>query len=221
VVYVHTDGINTNVDVDVDWLTNRLRQLLKHTFPESEPEHISMDKDYFKEGVWLQVGNYVLRNMDGSVTKHGSTFKSTSRSKFYLKVLEKLLDARLNNTVSSSFIDKLYSLEEYELDDFIMRKSQGRSKDKYLSETDLIMKLIKQGEEIGIPSAEGTTYYYVKTKDDYKLVEMVKDIDEIDLRYYWDTISTLLERFKLKSYIRKRPPLTVIDKKQKSLMEFI
>jgi hypothetical protein len=221
VVYVHTDGINTNVDVDVEWLTNRLRQVLKHTFPESEPEWISMDKDYFKEGVWLQVGNYVLRNEDGTVTKHGSTFKSTSRSKFYLKVLEKLTDARLNNTINKTFIDNLYSLDEYELDDFIMRKSQGRKKDEYKSETDLIMKLIEQGEAIGIPASEGTTYYYVKTKNDYQLVENVKSLDEIDLRYYWDTISTLLEKFQLSDYIKKRPPLTVIDKQQKSLMEWI
>ena len=28
VVYVHTDGINTNCDIDVDWLTKRLRLLL-------------------------------------------------------------------------------------------------------------------------------------------------------------------------------------------------
>ena len=127
----------------------------------------------------------------------------------------------MNNTINNTFIDKLYSLEEYELDDFIMRKSQGRKKEDYKSETDLIMKLIKQGEDMGIPNAEGTTYYYVKTKEDYKLIDAVKNIDEIDLRYYWDTISTLLERFKLKQYIKKRPPLTVIDKKQKSLMEFI
>ena len=28
VVYCHTDGINTNIDVDVDWLTKRLRLIL-------------------------------------------------------------------------------------------------------------------------------------------------------------------------------------------------
>ena len=126
VVYVHTDGINTNVDVDVEWLTNRLRRVLKHHIPDSEPEHIAMDKDYFKEGVWLQIGNYVLRNEDGSLTKHGSTFKATSRSKFYLRVLEKLIEARLDNTINHSFIDKLYDLKEYELDDFVMRRAMHR-----------------------------------------------------------------------------------------------
>jgi len=221
VVYVHTDGINTNVDVDETWLTNRLRLLLKHVITDTESDHIAMDKDYYKEGVWLQVGNYVLRNEDGSLTKHGSTFKATSRSKFYIKVLDKIIDARINNTVNQSFIDKLYELKEYELEDFVMRKNQGRKREDYKSETDLILTLMDQGKEIGIEPSEGTTYFYVKTKEGYRLESMIKSIDEIDIRYYWDTISTLLHKFQLVEWVRKKPPLTVLDNKQQSLMEWI
>jgi len=36
VVYVHTDGINTNVDVDVKWLTNRIRRIFKYHIPKAE-----------------------------------------------------------------------------------------------------------------------------------------------------------------------------------------
>ena len=221
VVYVHTDGINTNVDVDVDWLVKRLRLLMEHTFTNCEPQHITMDKDYFKEGVWLQIGNYVLRNEDGSLTKHGSTFKATTRSQFYLKVLDKIIDARINNTVNADFIEKLYDLEEYELSDFVMRKNQGRKKKDYKSETDLILKLIDQGESIGMVTSPGTTFYYVRTKVGYKLESMVKDIEEIDILYYWDTISVLLQKFTLSEWIKKKPPLTLLDKKQQSLMEWI
>ena len=221
VVYVHTDGINTNVDVDVDWVVRRLRTLMEHKLPESESEHIAMDKDYFNEGVWLQVGNYVLRNEDGTLTKHGSTFKATSRSKFYLKVLDKLVGGRLDNTINHSFIDKLYDFKEYELDDFIMRRGMHRKLEEYKSETDLTVQLIKMGQSIGIDQQEGNTYYYIKSKEGYKLVEMVKSIDEVDMRYYWDTINTLLDKFGLKRYIRKRPALTLIDKKQQSLMEWL
>ena len=221
VVYVHTDGINCNVDVDATWLVNRLRILLKHTFSTCEPEHITMDKDYYREGVWLQIGNYVLRNEDGSLTKHGSTFKATTRSKFYLKVLEKLIESRINNTITQKFIDSLYNLEEYEINDFVMRKSMGRAKDAYKSQTDLILKLIEQGEGIGMTPSEGTTFYYVKTREGYKLESMVKNIDEIDITYYWDTVSTLLHKFSLVEWIKKAPPLTLLDKKQQSLMEWI
>jgi len=194
---------------------------MKETFPNCEPNHIAMDKDYFKEGVWLQIGNYVLRNEDGSLTKHGSTFKATSRSKYYLKVLDKITEGRLNNTITQSFIDSIYDLKEYELTDFIMRKGMGRSKDEYKSETDLILKLIQQGEEIGIEATEGTTYFYIKTKTGYKLETLVKSIDEVDMRYYWDTISGLLKRFGLTAWVKKRPPITLLDKKQRDLMEWI
>ena len=220
-VYVHTDGINTNVDVDVDWLTNRLRRVLKYHIPKSEAEHISMDKDYFKEGVWLQIGNYVLRNEDGSLTKHGSTFKATSRSKFYLRVLEKLIEGRLNNTITHTFIENLYDFKEYELDDFVMRRAMHRALEDYKSQTDLTVKLIKMGQEIGIEPAEGTAYHYVKSKTGYQLRDTVKDVDEIDMRYYWDTVNTLLDKFGLKDRIRKRPPLTLLDEKQQSLLEWI
>jgi len=221
VVYVHTDGINTNVDVDVEWLTNRLQRLLKHHLPFTESSNISMDKDVFKEGVWIQVGNYILRNLDGSVTKHGSTFKSKSRSRFYNKVLDKLSDARLNNTVTNSFVDKLYDLEEYILEDFIMRRSTNRGYDDYKSETDLTVQLMNLGKQIGMEPAEGTTYFYAKTKEGYRLKEQIKTVDEIDITYYWDTISKLLIKFGLKEHVKKKPPLTLLDKKQQSLAEWI
>jgi DNA polymerase elongation subunit (family B) len=221
VVYVHTDGINTNVDVDVDWLTKRLQMLMKHHLPFTESENITMDKDVFQEGVWIQVGNYILRNLDGSVTKHGSTFKSKSRSIFYNKVLDRLADARLNNTVTNSFVDKLYDLEEYKLEDFIMRRSTNRGYDDYKSETDLTVQLMNLGKQIGMEPAEGTTYFYAKTKEGYRLKEQIKSVEEIDITYYWDTISNLLIKFGLKEYVKKKPPLTMLDKKQQSLAEWI
>ena len=50
---------------------------------------------------------------------------------------------------------------------------------------------------------------------------MVKDKSELDVKYYWDIISRQLEKFSLKTWIKKKPPLTLIDKKQKSLMEWL
>jgi hypothetical protein len=102
-----------------------------------------------------------------------------------------------------------------------MRKNQGRKREDYKSETDLILTLMAQGKEIGMEPAEGTTYFYVKTQDGYKLESMVNSIDEIDIRYYWDTISTLLKKFQLMEWVKKKPPLTVLDKKQQSLLEWI
>jgi hypothetical protein len=53
------------------------------------------------------------------------------------------------------------------------------------------------------------------------LKEQIKSIDEIDITYYWDTISNLLIKFGLKEYVKKKPPITMLDKKQQSLAEWI
>ena len=221
VVYIHTDGINTNVDINVNWLNKRLQQIMRLQFPGCEPEWIKVEKERFREGVWLQIGNYVLRNEDGSLTKHGSTFKSRARSKFYLKVLEKLIEGRLNNSITQKFIDNLYSLEEYNLYDFLQRRTMNRPFEEYKSENDLMVQLIKQGLDIGITPHVGNTYAYFKTKDGYRIEQVVDNKTDIDVRYHWNIISSLLQKFKLDSWVKKDPPLTIIDDKQQSLMDYI
>ena len=62
---------------------------------------------------------------------------------------------------------------------------------------------------------------YYKTKDGYKIAELTDGKAELDVRYYWDIVSRLLDKFGLKHLVRKNPPLTILDKKQKSLMEFV
>ena len=221
VVYVHTDGINTNCAVDVKWLTKRLRILLKHKIPEASEKWIDMDKDIYKEGFWLQIGNYVLRNKDGSLTAHGSTFKSRARSKFYLKALNKIINARLDNKIDNKFIDALYSLDGYELEDFLQRRSMNRNKTDYKSKNDLIMQLINQGEDIGIEPVIGTTYEFYKTKNGYRIAQLVHNKIDLDVKYHWNIITTLLAKFQLDEWCKKNPPLTLIDRHQKSLIEFI
>ena len=91
----------------------------------------------------------------------------------------------------------------------------------YVSETDMMITLATQGESIGIKPLPMTTYEYYKTKDGYKIAELTESKSELDVRYYWDIVSRLLEKFGLKHLIRKNPTLTILDKKQKSLMEFV
>ena len=190
-------------------------------FPDSNDEWIRMDKDIFKEGFWLQIGNYVLRNEDGSLTKHGSTFKSRSRSKFYIKTLDKLIEARLDNKINTTFIENLYSMDDYELEAFLQRRSMNRNKEDYKSENDLIVQMITQGEEIGMNPEIGTTFSYYKTKNGYKIEQLVSSKVDLDVKYHCDVITKLLKKFQLDDWCKKNPPLTLIDSKQKSLMEFI
>ena len=221
VVYVHTDGINTNCDIDVDWLVKRLRLILEATIPNVESKWIGLDKDEYKEGLWIQIGNYVLRNADDSITKHGSTFKASTRSKFYKQTINKLIDARLDNRVTKTFIDDLYDFDSLPMETFIQRRTLNRKIKDYKSETDMMIPLVKQGEEIGIEPLVRTSYHYYKTKEGYKIEQLVKSKTDLDVTYYWDIVSRLLDKFGLKHMIKKNPPLTILDRKQKSLMEWV
>ena len=221
VVYCHTDGINTNCDIDVDWLTKRLRLILEATIPNVESNWISLDKDVFREGIWIQIGNYVLRNEDGSVTKHGSTFKASTRSKFYKSILNRLIDARLDNRVTNTFIDELYNFDDLPMETFIQRRTLNRKFEDYKSETDMMIPLVKQGIEVGIQPEIRTTYEYYKTKDGYRIKELVKSKTDLDVSYYWNIVTKLLDKFGLAHYVKKKPPLTLLDRSQQSLMEWV
>jgi len=221
VVYVHTDGINTNCDIDVDWLTKRLRLILDATIPNVESKWISLDKDTFKEGLWLQIGNYVLRNQDNSITKHGSTFKASTRSTFYKQTINKLIDARLDNKVTKTFIDDLYDFDSLPMETFIQRRTLNRKIEDYKSETDMMIPLVKQGIEVGIEPKVRTSYLYYKTKDGYKIEQLVTSKTDLDVRYYWDIVSKLLDKFGVEHMIKKNPPLTILDRKQQSLLEWV
>jgi len=221
VVYCHTDGINTNVDVDVVWLTKRLRLILEATIPNVESKWINLDKDTYKEGIWIQIGNYALRNEDGSITKHGSTFKASTRSRFYKETLDKLIDARMDNKVNSEFIDMIYDFDSLPIDTFLQRRTLNRKIEDYKSTTDMMINLAKQGTKVGIQPQIRTTYDYYKTRDGYRIKEIVESKSELDVKYYWDIVSKLLDKFGLKHMIKKNPPLTLIDRKQQSLMEWI
>jgi DNA polymerase elongation subunit (family B) len=221
VVYVHTDGINTNCDIDVEWLTKRLRLIFDATIPNVESKWISLDKDVFKEGLWIQIGNYVLRNMDNSITKHGSTFKASTRSTFYKQTINKLIDARLDNVVTKSFIDELYDFDNLPMETFIQRRTLNRKIEDYKSETDMMIPLVKQGLEVGIEPKIRTSYLYYKTKVGYKIEQLVTSKTDLDVRYYWDIVSRLLDKFGVGHMIKKNPPLTILDRKQKSLLEWV
>ena len=97
----------------------------------------------------------------------------------------------------------------------------NRKFEDYVSETDMMIPLVKQGIEVGIQPEIRTTYNYYKTKEGYKIEQLVESKTDLDVSYYWDIVSRLLIKFWLKHMIKKNPPLTILDRKQKSLMEWV
>tara|TARA_R100000664_G_C2755540_1_gene143270 strand:+ start:101 stop:2329 length:2229 start_codon:yes stop_codon:yes gene_type:complete len=221
VIYIHTDGVNTNQDVDIEWVNEELQKGMDHLFPYCESKWIEVERDVFKEGIWIAIGNYVLRNEDGTLTKHGSTFKSKSRSLFYTKVLDRLIEHRIDNKIDAEFISSLYNIDNYELEDFMQMRSMNQKLENYKTANDLVVQLATQAKELGMDVRPGAVFSYYKTNSGYKLEQNVENKKEIDVVYHWNMISGLLEKFGLKEYVKKKPPLTVIDKSQKSLLEFV
>ena len=92
---------------------------------------------------------------------------------------------------------------------------------EYKTENDLIMQLAREAIKINMKLSPGTQFSFYKTNEGYKLMEQVKSLNEIDVRYHWDVINNLLIKFGLESYVTKKPPITVMDKKQRQLLDFI
>ena len=162
-----------------------------------------------------------MRKQDGTLVKHGSNFKSKNRSDFYKMTLNKLIDARIDNKVTNTFIDDLYDFDNLDMEIFMQRRTLNRKLEDYKSTTDMMLTLCEQGKGVGIEPRPRTQYDYYKTKDGYRIKELVESKTELDVRYYWDIVSGLLRKFGLEREIKKNPPLTILDKSQKSLMEWI
>ena len=107
------------------------------------------------------------------------------------------------------------------METFLQRRTLNRKIEDYKSTTDMMINLANQGTKVGIQPQIRTTYNYYKTRDGYRIKEIVESKSELDVKYYWDIVSTLLDKFGLKHMVKKNPPLTLIDRKQQSLMEWI
>ena len=149
------------------------------------------------------------------------TFKASTRSTFYKQTINKLIDARLDNVVTKSFIDELYDFDNLPMETFIQRRTLNRKIEDYKSETDMMIPLVKQGLEVGIEPKIRTSYLYYKTKVGYKIEQLVTSKTDLDVRYYWDIVSKLLDKFGVEHMIKKNPPLTILDRKQQSLLEWV
>ena len=92
--------------------------------------------------------------------------------------------------------------------------------EKIVNAAKIIKKRHEEGNQIivVVSAMSGTTNDLINRS---KKISGNFDKSELDVKYYWDIISRLLEKFSLKTWIKKNPPLTLIDRKQQSLMEWL
>ena len=128
---------------------------------------------------------------------------------------------RTDNTISNDFIKDLYDFENYEVSDFVQARSMNQALSDYKNENDLVVQLANKAKEQGQKVKIGSTFYYYKTNGGVELEGNVEDIDDIDIKYHWNIISSLLQKFNLGQWVNKKPPITTLDRKQQSLLEFV
>lgn len=103
----------------------------------------------------------------------------------------------------------------------MQQRTMNQKLSDYKSENDLVVQLARDAEKIGMEVGPGTTFSYYKTTDGYHLEQLVDNKDDIDVKYHWNIITTLMKKFGLEKYMKVKVPITVMDRKQQSLMEFV
>ena len=123
--------------------------------------------------------------------------------------------------VNKDTIKDLYDFENYEVKDFLQSRSMNQNLSDYKNENDLVVQLATKAKADGQKVKIGSTFYYYKTNGGVELEGNVESIDDIDIKYHWNIVSNLLQKFNLTQWVNKKPLLTVMDRKQQSLLEFV
>jgi DNA polymerase elongation subunit (family B) len=99
-----------------------------------------------------------------------------------------LLDGETN---IKKILNQVLKMDQYDLDDFNLRTTLHKKLSQY-SKGSLQTKLGNQLQLLGIDVIPGTQVEYVKVSDGYRIVQYVKSINEIDMKYYTKIIEKLI-----------------------------
>jgi len=199
VIAVDTDGVYTDEKVDVDKLTNDIKNIIKNEcFINS---NIDFDLDEYGSGWFYKAKNYVLEDLkNNKIILHGVSFKSKAKPPYHDKVVTMVARMVLDGKTKNQIYEKLKNFKQFtgfELDDFIMKTSYDTTKD-YKNPNALQPALAKIAtEQLGRKLRKGDSIEYAKTKTGYKIKEQVKSMAELDDVYYIDLLDKTLGIFHL------------------------
>lgn len=131
-------------------------------------------------------------NLNGSITYHGVSLKSSRMPIMFDKSKEILATALLSGETNiKKILNQILKINQYDLDDFNLRTTLHKKLSQY-SKGSLQTKLGNQLQLLGIDVIPGTQVEYVKVSDGYRIVQYVKSINEIDMKYYTKIIEKLI-----------------------------
>ena len=190
-----TDGLYLSEKPDMDNIGTFLSNLIKSKFGLEESSEIYLDLDEYKSGYFIKQKNYILMNLNGSITYHGVSLKSSRMPIMFDKSKEVLATALLNGEDNiKKILNQILKIDQYDLNDFILRTTLHKKMNEY-SKGSLQTKLGKQAQLLGIDVIPGTQFEYMKVLEGYRIAQHIKSIKEIDYKYYTKIIEKLIINF--------------------------
>ena len=172
-----------------------LINLIESKFKLKESSEIYLDLDEYKSGYFIKQKNYILMNLNDSITYHGISLKSSRTPLLFDKSKEILSVALLNEENNiKKILNQVLKMDQYDISDFTLRTTIHKKLGEY-SKGSLQVKLGKQAQLLGIEVIPGTQISYVKVLDGYRIVQHLKSLKEIDYKYYTKIIEKLIINF--------------------------
>jgi DNA polymerase elongation subunit (family B) len=187
-VEADTDGLYLTEKPDMDKINSFLINLIATKFNLKESAEISLDLDEYKAGYFIKQKNYILQNLNGDLTYHGAGMKSSRLPGIFDSAKDILCNALLSGeTDLKPILNRLCNLDQYDLRDFTIRTT-----------------LHKKLKAIGMVVEPETQMEYVKCKENYRIIQAINNISEIDKEYYINIIGKLAENLGMEMEFRTR-----------------
>ncbi len=199
-----TDGCYfTAKNFDEDAFQTRFKQALKDKFKRSLD--LEVEIDHYEKGWFYLAKNYILKKGD-NVIIHGAALKGSHKAPIERDLTKELANVVLEGSpvapIGKKYTDELDALS-FPLKELAMQMTMGKPLKAYKSENCTIMQLARQAKEhFNIEPEEGNSYYYIKTKSGFKLLQLAERDNnisqDVDIPYYVKKIEGIVEIFNTK-----------------------